>query len=134
MGYYFKTLTLFSEDGNFEPKPLKPVIGNGEGGQPYHMPEIMANDVAESESQYGMNIAASDKIAMNRYVSKRGKHVNCVVLYVPSVPWLYGLFINSDVSLWNYFFFSLPVTIVRAGLVFVTMVKTLSKKITVGHC
>ncbi|XP_011551579.3 N-acetylgalactosaminyltransferase 7 [Plutella xylostella] len=59
---------LLNEDGNFEPKPLKPVVGNGEGGQPYHMPEIMANDVAESESQYGMNIAASDKIAMNRTI------------------------------------------------------------------
>lgn len=44
------------------------VKGPGEGGKPYHMPEERANDVAESEGEYGMNIAASDDIAMNRYL------------------------------------------------------------------
>lgn len=32
------------------------------------MSQDRANDIAESESDYGMNIAASDDIAMNRYV------------------------------------------------------------------
>lgn len=56
-----------SDIGNFEP-PKRPLVsGPGQGGHPYHMPEHRANDVAESESEYGMNIAASDDIAMNRY-------------------------------------------------------------------
>lgn len=40
--------------------------GPGEEGLAYHMSQDRANDIAESESEYGMNIAASDDIAMNR--------------------------------------------------------------------
>ncbi|XP_047988490.1 N-acetylgalactosaminyltransferase 7 [Leguminivora glycinivorella] len=54
--------------GNFEPKPRRAVVGPGEEGKPYHMSQDRANDVAESESEYGMNIAASDMIAMNRSI------------------------------------------------------------------
>ncbi|XP_063618871.1 N-acetylgalactosaminyltransferase 7 isoform X2 [Cydia splendana] len=54
--------------GNFEPKARRPVVGPGEEGKPYHMSQDRANDVAESESEYGMNIAASDMIAMNRSI------------------------------------------------------------------
>lgn len=57
---------LFLELGNFEPRDLKTVKGPGEGGKPYHMPQDRANDIADSETEYGMNIAASDDIAMNR--------------------------------------------------------------------
>lgn len=62
----YKNLCGFPELGNFEPKPGKPREGPGEGGKPYHMGQEKANDIAESESQYGMNIAASDNIAMDR--------------------------------------------------------------------
>ena len=40
--------------------------GPGEEGKPYHMLSDRDNDIAESESEYGMNIAASNDIAMNR--------------------------------------------------------------------
>lgn len=57
-----------SELGNFEPKTKVSVKGPGEDGLPYHMPQERANDIADSESKYGMNIAASDDIALNRYM------------------------------------------------------------------
>lgn len=59
-------IVFFPELGNFEPRNLKDTTGPGEKGRPYHMSQDRANDVAESESEYGMNIAASDDIAMNR--------------------------------------------------------------------
>lgn len=52
--------------GNFEPRDKKIIKGPGEEGKPYHMSQKHANDVAETESKYGMNIAASNDIAMNR--------------------------------------------------------------------
>lgn len=52
--------------GNFEPKTIVKVKGPGEEGKPYHMPSDRDNDVAESEGEYGMNIAASNDIAYNR--------------------------------------------------------------------
>lgn len=52
--------------GNFEPKTIVRVQGPGEEGKPYHMPSERDNDVAESEGEYGMNIAASNDIAYNR--------------------------------------------------------------------
>lgn len=60
--------TLKTELGNFEPRDLHIVKGPGEEGKPYHMPQDRANDIAESESEYGMNIAASNDIAMNRSI------------------------------------------------------------------
>lgn len=59
-------MLLFPELGNFEPKDKRIAKGPGEEGKPYHMSQDRANDIAESESEYGMNIAASDDIAMNR--------------------------------------------------------------------
>ncbi|OWR40790.1 putative n-acetylgalactosaminyltransferase [Danaus plexippus plexippus] len=60
--------TLQTELGNFEPRSKNIVKGPGEEGLPYHMPQDRANDIAESESEYGMNIAASNDIAMNRSI------------------------------------------------------------------
>lgn len=63
-------MVLFlAELGNFEPRNRRSVKGPGEEGKPYHMSQERANDITESESEYGMNIAASDDIAMNRLVS-----------------------------------------------------------------
>lgn len=62
-------LIIFSELGNFEPKTRRSVSGPGEEGKPYHMSQDRTNDISDSESEYGMNIAASDDIAMNRYVT-----------------------------------------------------------------
>ncbi|GBO98466.1 N-acetylgalactosaminyltransferase 7 [Eumeta japonica] len=59
---------LGTDLGNFEPKEKPLGKGPGEGGKPYHMADERANDIAESESEYGMNIAASDDIAMDRSV------------------------------------------------------------------
>lgn len=60
-----KTINI-SDLGNFEPKIIVRVKGPGEEGKPYHMPSDRDNDVAESEGEYGMNIAASNDIAYNR--------------------------------------------------------------------
>lgn len=62
MQFFFFILEL----GNFEPRDKKIIKGPGEEGKPYHMSQKHANDVAETESKYGMNIAASNDIAMNR--------------------------------------------------------------------
>ncbi|KPI92925.1 PREDICTED: N-acetylgalactosaminyltransferase 7 isoform X1 [Papilio xuthus] len=59
---------LNTELGNFEPKTRNSVSGPGEEGKPYHMSQDRTNDISESESEYGMNIAASDDIAMNRSI------------------------------------------------------------------
>ncbi|XP_049868338.1 N-acetylgalactosaminyltransferase 7 isoform X2 [Pectinophora gossypiella] len=59
---------LRTELGNFEPPRPPAVKGPGEQGKPYHMSQDRDNDIAESESQYGMNVAASNDIAMNRSI------------------------------------------------------------------
>lgn len=54
--------------GNFEPKDLEKREGPGEGGSAHTLRENQANDVAESESQYGMNMVCSDEISLDRSV------------------------------------------------------------------
>uniref|UniRef100_A0A6M2DNN9 Polypeptide N-acetylgalactosaminyltransferase n=1 Tax=Xenopsylla cheopis TaxID=163159 RepID=A0A6M2DNN9_XENCH len=54
--------------GNFEPKNVAVVEGPGEGGKAHHLREDQQNDVAESESQYGMNMVCSDEISLDRTI------------------------------------------------------------------
>lgn len=44
------------------------VEGPGEGGKAHHLREDQQNDVAESESQYGMNMVCSDEISLDRTI------------------------------------------------------------------
>ncbi|XP_026463507.1 N-acetylgalactosaminyltransferase 7-like, partial [Ctenocephalides felis] len=54
--------------GNFEPKNALIREGPGEGGKPHNLREDQQNDVAESESQYGMNMVCSDEISLDRTI------------------------------------------------------------------
>lgn len=59
---------LVSDLGNFEPKVTSERTGPGEGGKPHHLHQDQQNDADQSESEYGMNVACSDEIAMDRSI------------------------------------------------------------------
>ncbi|KAK3917688.1 N-acetylgalactosaminyltransferase 7 [Frankliniella fusca] len=54
--------------GNFEPKNIPKRTGPGEGGVPYKLREDQENDAAQSLSEYGMNIALSNEISLDRNI------------------------------------------------------------------
>lgn len=54
--------------GNFEPKEIENKEGPGEGGQPHHLRQDQQNDADQSESEYGMNVACSDEISLDRTI------------------------------------------------------------------
>lgn len=56
------------ELGNFEPKHVEKREGPGEYGEPYNLPEEKRNAADESEMEYGMNIACSNDISLDRAV------------------------------------------------------------------
>ncbi|KAH1021229.1 hypothetical protein HUJ04_010768 [Dendroctonus ponderosae] len=59
---------LVSELGNFEPKEIEDRSGPGEKGVPHHLQPNQQNDADQSESDYGMNIACSDEISLDRSI------------------------------------------------------------------
>lgn len=59
---------LISELGNFEPKTVEEKEGPGEGGKPHILRDEQQNDARQSESEYGMNIACSDEISLDRTI------------------------------------------------------------------
>lgn len=54
--------------GNFEPKEVETKEGPGEGGQPHLLRQDQQNDADQSESEYGMNVACSDEISLDRTI------------------------------------------------------------------
>lgn len=54
--------------GNFEPKEVQVKEGPGEGGQPHYLRQDQQNDADQSESDYGMNVACSDEISLDRTI------------------------------------------------------------------
>lgn len=54
--------------GNYEPKHVEKKEGPGEHGEPYNLPEEKRNAAEESEMEYGMNIACSNEISLDRSV------------------------------------------------------------------
>lgn len=58
---------LVSSLGNFEPKELEDRDGPGEKGAPHYLQASQQNDAAQSESDYGMNIACSDEISLGKF-------------------------------------------------------------------
>lgn len=54
--------------GNFEPRNEQERQGPGEGGQPHRLREEQQNDADQSESEYGMNVACSNEISLDRSV------------------------------------------------------------------
>ncbi|XP_018324693.1 N-acetylgalactosaminyltransferase 7 [Agrilus planipennis] len=59
---------LVTNLGNFEPKEVNKKDGPGEGGKPHYLRDDQQNDADESESEYGMNIACSDEISLDRNI------------------------------------------------------------------
>lgn len=57
-----------SELGNFEPKNVEKRVGPGEHGEAYNLPDEKKNSATESEMEYGMNIACSNDISLDRAV------------------------------------------------------------------
>ena len=53
--------------GNFEPAPVGPVSGPGEGGEAHTLADG-AGGGRRTELEYGMNMAVSDAISPNRTV------------------------------------------------------------------
>lgn len=54
--------------GNFEPKHRIEREGPGEGGKAHHLREDQENEASQTLSAYGMNMACSDEIAMDRTI------------------------------------------------------------------
>nr|CAH7727629.1 unnamed protein product [Callosobruchus chinensis] len=54
--------------GNFEPKENDNREGPGEGGQAHYLRQDQQNDADQSESEYGMNVACSNEISLDRSV------------------------------------------------------------------
>ncbi|XP_066252152.1 N-acetylgalactosaminyltransferase 7 [Euwallacea similis] len=59
---------LISGLGNFEPTEIEDKDGPGEKGAPHYLQASQQNDAAQSESDYGMNIACSDEISLDRTI------------------------------------------------------------------
>lgn len=63
-----KVPVLLTGPGNFEPKKIEKREGPGENGEPHVLEELQQNDARQSESEYGMNIACSDEISLDRSI------------------------------------------------------------------
>lgn len=63
-----QTPVLVSGLGNFEPKDVEKREGPGENGEGHTLREDQQNDARQSESEYGMNIACSDEISLDRSI------------------------------------------------------------------
>lgn len=67
--HIFHSFKLFlTELGNYEPKDVVRRVGPGEYGEAYILPEEKRNAAEESEMEYGMNIACSNEISLDRAV------------------------------------------------------------------
>ncbi|XP_075224342.1 N-acetylgalactosaminyltransferase 7 isoform X2 [Lycorma delicatula] len=63
-----KAPQLIDGYGNFEPPIVVPREGPGEEGEPHNLRPDQQNDAAQSLSEYGMNIACSDEISLDRSI------------------------------------------------------------------
>ncbi|RZF44444.1 hypothetical protein LSTR_LSTR002217 [Laodelphax striatellus] len=54
--------------GNFEPPATKPKEGPGEQGKAHNLRDDQQNDASQSLSEYGMNMACSDEISLDRSI------------------------------------------------------------------
>ncbi|KAL3266772.1 hypothetical protein HHI36_010930 [Cryptolaemus montrouzieri] len=65
---HLETPKLVKGLGNFEPKDNKIQEGPGEKGLPHYLHQDQQNAADQSESEYGMNIACSDEISLDRTI------------------------------------------------------------------
>lgn len=61
-------IVLTDRRGNFEPDPEPVRNGPGEGGKPHRVSGPKENDAAQSMNEYGMNMACSDEISLDRSI------------------------------------------------------------------
>lgn len=63
-------IPVFRDDilGNFEYPTSTNKPGPGEKGEPHHIPSSRENEALQSLSEYGMNMACSDDISLNRTI------------------------------------------------------------------
>lgn len=54
--------------GNFEPAHEEPKEGPGEGGKPHRLRSDQENEASQALSEYGMNMACSDEISLDRSI------------------------------------------------------------------
>ncbi|CAG9857325.1 unnamed protein product [Phyllotreta striolata] len=54
--------------GNFEPQETQPREGPGERGEAHHLRQDQSNAADQSEAEYGMNVACSDEISLDRSI------------------------------------------------------------------
>lgn len=61
---------MFNEGslGNFEPKDVHIRSGPGENGKAHYLRDDQQNDAQQSLSEYGMNMACSNEIPMDRSI------------------------------------------------------------------
>lgn len=66
----FQQLTKYAGDelGNFEPRNVQTRSGPGEHGVAFKLRDDQENDAAQSLSEYGMNIALSNEISLDRSI------------------------------------------------------------------
>lgn len=70
------SFSVVDELGNYEPKEVENRSGPGEHGEAYYLPQEKKNSAAESEMEYGMNIACSNEISLDRAI-KDTRHPEC---------------------------------------------------------
>lgn len=69
MSYEFQVPVFHDQVlGNFEIITSTNKPGPGENGEPYHVPSDRENEALQSLSEYGMNMACSDDISLNRSI------------------------------------------------------------------
>lgn len=61
-------MVLTDHLGNFEPQPEPVRNGPGEGGKPHRLSSHRENDAAQAMNEYGMNMACSDEISLERSI------------------------------------------------------------------
>lgn len=59
---------LHDEKGNFEPELEKREDGPGEAGRAHKLRSDQENEASQSLSDYGMNMACSDEISLDRSI------------------------------------------------------------------
>ncbi|KAK7598309.1 hypothetical protein V9T40_006544 [Parthenolecanium corni] len=70
VAHYLRTQSVVyvSGLGNYEPKQETLRIGPGEGGKPHRLSSGKENEAGQAMSEYGMNMACSDEISLDRTI------------------------------------------------------------------
>lgn len=66
--FFFQSPLLVEGKGNFEPKPEAPRVGPGEGGKRHELRSDQENEASQALSEYGMNMACSEEISLDRSI------------------------------------------------------------------